>query len=69
MKNFIEILENQMPVVSVNINHIVSLTSIEDEVTHLLLSTGETIPVNLSYDDVKKLIEAESAGSFLTTLS
>lgn len=69
MKNFIEILENQVPVASVNINHIVSLTAVEDEVTHLLLSTGETMPVNLSYDEVKKLIEAESAGSFLTTFS
>jgi len=61
MKNFIEILENQMPIASINIHHIVSLTVIDEEVTHVLLSTGETIPVQLSYEEVKKLIEAASA--------
>jgi len=60
MKNFIEILENQMPVASININHIVSITAVDDEVTHLLLTTGETIPVYLAYEEVKKLIEAAS---------
>ena len=61
MKNFIEIQENQMPVASINIHHIVSLTVIDEEVTNVLLSTGETIPVQLSYEEVKKLIEVASA--------
>lgn len=60
MKNFIEILENQMPVAAVNILHIVSLSVIEDEVTLIKLSTGDSIAAQLSYDDVKKLIEAAS---------
>ena len=61
MKNFFEILENQIPVASINIHHIVSVTAIDEEITHLLLTTGETIPVDLSYDEVKKLIEVASA--------